>query len=172
MPGQEHKLSGIMKEMAETLLRDPQADLSSEAVHVALVLANAAWNECVGIRADRRNWRTVWEPIAAENPGMWSEFRSSDTNAMIDDLVRYKRKHYPDDHRRIIVCGMVDGNVRVEWLKAAEPGVDPSWEMQLYGLVRVGSRKEAIRFLQETRGISRKEASRRVSTIASDLRML
>jgi hypothetical protein len=49
MPEQARKLSEIMKEMAGTLLRNPAGVPSSEAVHVALLFANVAWNECVGL---------------------------------------------------------------------------------------------------------------------------
>ena len=60
---------------------------------------------------------------------------------MIDELVQYKKTHYPDDQRRILTCGISDGKIRVEWLKAAAPGVDSRWEMRLYGLVRMGERE-------------------------------
>jgi hypothetical protein len=90
---------------------------------------------------------------------------------MIDELVRYKKTHYLDDRRRILTCGIPDGKVRVEWLNPASPGVDSKWEMRLYGLVRTGKREEAMRFLQETRRMTRNEASRRVSEIAAELGM-
>jgi hypothetical protein len=171
MPEQPRKLSEIMKEMSETLLRNPAGVPSSEAAHVALFFANVAWNESVGLDHARDGYRNVWETIEAENPELWNEFKSNDINAMIDELVGYKQTHYPDDRRRILTCGIPDGKVRVEWLNAAAPGVDSRWEMQLYGLVRTGARDKAIRFLQETRRMSRSEASRRVSEIAAELRM-
>ena len=59
----------------------------------------------------------------------------------------------------------------MEWLKAAAPGVDSRWEMQLYGLVRIGEREKAIRFLQETRGMSNKEAAKQVAAVAAELGM-
>jgi hypothetical protein len=59
----------------------------------------------------------------------------------------------------------------VEWLKAAAPGIDSKWEMRLYGLVRTGEREKAIQFLQETRGISRNQASIRVAQVAAELGM-
>jgi hypothetical protein len=90
---------------------------------------------------------------------------------MIDELVRHKKAHYPDDRRRILVCGMVPGKVHVEWLNPAAPGVDSKWEMQLYGLVRTGQKERAIRFLQDTRRMSRKEASKRVAQAAAQLGM-
>jgi len=43
--------------------------------------------------------------------------------------------------------------------------------MELYGLVRTGEREKAIRFLQETRSLSRKEAVKRVAELATDLGM-
>ena len=125
--------------MSETLLRNPGGVPSSEAAHVALFFANVAWNESVGIDHAREGYRNVWETIEAENPDLWNEFKSNDINAMIDELVRYKKTHYPDDRRRILTCGIPDGKVRVEWLNAAAPGVDSKWEMQLYGLVRTGA---------------------------------
>jgi hypothetical protein len=41
--------------------------------------------------------------------------------------------------------------------------------MQVYGLVRTGSRKEAIRFLQETCGMSHTESAKKVAKIAVEL---
>jgi hypothetical protein len=169
MPEQPRKMSDIMKEMSETLLRNPSGVPSSEAAHVALLFANAAWNECVGMEHAREGYSSVWETIEAENPALWNEFKSNNIDALIDELVRYKQKHYPNDRRRILVCGMLPGKVHVEWLNPAAPSVDSKWEMQLYGLVRTGKRREAIRFLQETRGMSRNDAARKVAVIAAEL---
>jgi len=164
-------MSEIMKEMSERLLRDPGGVPSSEAAHVALLFANIAWNEAVGLDPAREGCRKVWETIEASNPALWNEFKSNDIDAMIDELVRYKQKHYPDDRRRILTCGIPDGKVRVEWLNAAAPGIDSRWEMQLYGLVRTGERDKAIRFLQETRRMSRAEATSEVARVAAQLGM-
>ncbi len=169
MTAQPRKMSEIMKEMSERLLRHPSEVPSSEAANVALFFANAAWNESIGVAHSRDSYRIVWEPIEAGNPELWNEFKSNDINALIDELVQYKKTHYPDDQRRILLCGISDGKVRVEWLKAAALGVDSRWEMQLYGLVRIGEREQAIRFLQETRGISNKEAAKRVAGVATEL---
>jgi hypothetical protein len=164
-------MSEIMKEMSEMLLRQPSKVPSSGAAHVALFFANVAWNESVGLGHSRESYRKVWETIEAENPELWNEFKSNDIDAMIDELVRYKKEHYPNDGRRILTCGIPHGKIRVEWLPAAAPGVDARWEMRLYGLVRTGEREEAIRFLQETRSLSRKEAAKRVAVLAADLGM-
>ncbi len=151
MPEKPRKMSEILKEMSERLLRNPDAVPSSEAAQVALFFANMAWNESVGLDYPREGCRNVWETIEADNPDLWNELKSKDINALIDELVRYKKDHYPDDGRRILTCGIVDGKARVQWLNAAAPGVDSKWKMRLYGLVRTGQRNEAIRFLQETR---------------------
>jgi len=162
-------MSEMLKEMSEVLLSDPYTPPTSEAAHVALFFANVAWNECVGLDHAREGYRNVWEEIEADNPTLWNEFKSNDTDAMIDELVEYKQKHFPDDKRRILSCGIPHDSIRVEWLNAAAPGVDSKWEMQLYGLVRTGARQEAIRFLQETRSLSRKDAAKRVAEVAAEL---
>lgn len=163
------KMSEIMQEMSERLLRNGRQIPSSEAAHIALFFATAAWNESAGLSGAREGYRDVWETIEADNPAAWNELKSVDVDSMIDELVRYKRTHYPDDRRRILLCGIVDGKIRVEWLPAAAPGVDAQWETRLYGLVRTGNRPGATHFLQETRKLSRAQAACRVDQIAADL---
>jgi hypothetical protein len=162
-------MSEIMKEMSEVLMRYPDNIPSSEAAHVALFFANVAWNESVGLDHAREGYRNVWEEIEADNPTLWNEFKSNDIDAIIDELAQYKQEHFPDDQRRILTCGILDGKVRVEWLPAAAPGVDPKWEMQLYGLVRAGQKEKAIHFLQETRSMSRAKAAQKVAEVAANL---
>ena len=169
MATQAGKMSDIMLEMAQVLLRDPQAMPSDEAAHVALFFANVAWNESVGLNQGREGYRNVWETIEASNPELWSEFKSNDIDGMIDELIEYKEEHFPDDQRRILSCGIPHGNVRVEWLPAVAPGVDSQWEMRLYGLVRTGKREAASHFLQETRGLSRSQAAKKVAAVAAEL---
>jgi hypothetical protein len=166
MTQQPRKLSEMMKEMAERLLRHLDADHSSEAAHVALMFANIAWNESVGLSQARKGYRSAWEMIEAENPEMWSEFKSNDIDGMIDELIEYKQQHFSDDQRRILTCGIPDGKLRVEWLPAVAPGVDSEWEMYLHALVRKGERKQAIKFLRETRRLSGQEAAKKVKKIA------
>jgi hypothetical protein len=80
-----------------------------------------------------------------------------------------KKANHPDDRRRILTCGRIGDKIHINWLDAAAPGVDSKWEMRLYGLVHTGMTEEAIRFLQETRRMSRVEAVIQVKKIASDL---
>ena len=96
------KMSEILKEMSERLLRHPDVPHTPEAAQVALMFANMAWNETVGLGNTRHGYRSAWETIEAENPEMWSEFKSTDVEAMLDELVEYKQKHFPHDQRRIM----------------------------------------------------------------------
>lgn len=169
MPHDARKLSDILKEMAEQLLRNPQGDISSEAMHVALMFANFAWNEAVGLDHPREGYRPAWEMIEKENPDMWSEFKSKDVNAMIDKLVKYKNRFFPGDERRILTCGIPDGRIRVEWLPPPTPGINSKDEMQLYGLVRTGRKDEAIRFAQQAFQSPRKIAEEMVAMAATYL---
>ncbi len=172
MTTEPRKMSDIMQEMAERLIRNPAGTPSSEAVHVALFFANVAWNECVGLDHAREGYRKVWESIEADNPALWNELKSNDIDGMVDELVQYKKAHYPDDRRRIFVCGCTpEGNIHVEWLPPAAPGVDAKWETNLYGLVRTGDEEQAIGFLKKTRGMSRAEAKMLVAKVARDLGM-
>jgi hypothetical protein len=166
---QINKMSEIMKEMAESLLRNPSKVPSSEAAHVALMFANIAWNEGIGMDLGRDGYRKAWEAIEAENPALWNELKANDSDSLIDELVQFKKAHYPDDQRRVLVCGFVKDKVHVEWLPAAAPGVDSQWEMRLYGLVRTGQPEKAIQFLQKTRRMSRTAAATRVRAIAVEL---
>jgi hypothetical protein len=163
------KMSEMLKLMSERLLRYPAQVPSSEAAHVALFFATAAWNESVGLRGAREGYRQVWESIEAGNPALWNELKSSNVNQLVDELIHYKKSHYADDRRRILLCGIVDGKIRVEWLPPAAPGVDAQWETRLYGLVRTGDRQGAIRFLQSTRRMSRHRATKRVQQVAAKL---
>jgi len=169
----DRKMSDIMEEMMEQLLRDPKATPSAEASHVALFLANAAWNECVGLGGEREGYHNVWQAIEAEKPDLWDELKSRDIDAMIDELVEYKKTHFPDDRRRILTCGGTPGGtIRVEWLSPAAPGEDAQWETHLYGLVKTGAEKEAIRFLKKTRKMSQQEALLKVMKIRMEFGMM
>jgi hypothetical protein len=58
------------------------------------MFANIAWNETVGLVHARKGYRSAGESIEAENPEMWIEFKSNNVDAMIDELVQFKKKHY------------------------------------------------------------------------------
>ncbi len=107
------------------------------------------------------------------NPALWNELKSNDIDAMIDELVEYKKAHFPDDRRRIFSGGGTSrSTVRVQWLPPAASGVHVKWETQLYGMVLAGFAEEAVRFLQKTRNLSTAEANMLVAKTARDLRMI
>ena len=87
------KLSKLMKEMAQRVLKDPSAIPSSEAVHASLLLSHVAWNRALGYPAS-----------LADYTGLPGEFEASN----------------PDDSRKTLVCGMREGNIHVEWTEAPE----------------------------------------------------
>ncbi len=165
-------LSEMLKRMLNTQLRDPERAHSPAAVQVGLYLANLAWNESLGICHPRESYRNVWETIEPDNPDLWNEFVSTDTSQMIDEMVAYKNRHFPNDKRRILTCGIVDEKIRVEWLPPANAHVDSEWELRMYGLIRIGKRKQAIRLMQETRRLSRPEATQAVDRMAMRLGMI
>ena len=76
------KMSEMLKEMSEVLMRNPDEPPSSEAAHVALFFANLAWNECVGLDHAREGCRHVWEEIEADNPTLWNEFKSNPSSTV------------------------------------------------------------------------------------------
>ena len=61
MTRQPRKMSENMKQMTESLLRNPRNVPSSEAAHVALFFANVAWNERAGLDDAREGYRKAWE---------------------------------------------------------------------------------------------------------------
>ena len=165
-------MSEILKEMSETLLRNPDKIPSSKAAHVALFFATAAWNESVGgTYSCSGGLPARMDKIETDNPALWNELKSSDVSRMIDELIDHKKSHYPNDRRRILVGGILDGKIHVQWLPPAAPGVDPQWETRLYGLVKTGDRMGAIRFLQTTPKMSRLQAAKRVDRVATELGM-
>ena len=171
-PNRPRKMSDILKEMLDRLFLDPEAAHSTEAAHVALFFANLAWNECTGLGVEREQAKSIWQSVEANNPKLWDELKSRDIDGMIDELVEYKKTHFPDDLRRILFCGGTEhGTVRVEWLQPAAPGVDVRWETQLYGIVLCGQDEESVRFLQRTRNMSAVEARIMITKCATDLGM-
>ena len=57
------KMSGILLDMSQCLLRAGGSIPSSEAAHVTLFSATAAWNESVGLADARDGYRQVWETM-------------------------------------------------------------------------------------------------------------
>jgi hypothetical protein len=106
--------------MASTVLTDPEGVPSGEAAHASLLLAHVAWERAARPSTRRPDYHPVLRQFEASNPNMWQELKSSDSETLIGSLITYKRIHYPNDDRQIVVCGMRGDNVRVEWIDPPE----------------------------------------------------
>jgi hypothetical protein len=112
----EKKMSDIFKEMAFTVLKDPQAIPSSEAAHTALLLSHVAWNRAIGVGFADAAFKGILKTFEKARPSLWEEFPTKDWKNMIEQLIEYKKMHYPDDNRVVVVCGIKDpGVIHVEW---------------------------------------------------------
>jgi hypothetical protein len=110
------KMSAIFKEMALTLFRVPEAIPSSEAAHATLLLTHVAWNRALGETFTDAECRRILRQFEKSRPALWAELRSRDWKAMINDLIAYKKEHYRDDKRIVVVCGInPKKNIHVEW---------------------------------------------------------
>ena len=107
------KLSAIMKKLAVMSFRAPTNIPSSEAAHAALLLAHVAWNRALG--HDTQAYKDLLMVFSRSNPALWSELRSRDAEALIETMRQAKEHLYPTDRRVVVVCGMREGNVHVEW---------------------------------------------------------
>jgi hypothetical protein len=116
----DRPLSAIIKDMAFTVLRRPDATPSSEAAHAALLFAHIAWNR----RTDSAtpDYRHMLGEFEASNPRLWDELTSRDPDELIAELATYREKHYRDDERYPVVCGMRDGKIHAEWIGEREHG--------------------------------------------------
>ncbi len=110
------KMSDIFKEMALMLFNVPGAIPSSEAAHAALLFAHVAWNRAIGETFPDVECRKILRKFEKSRPALWAELRSRDWKSMINDLIEYKKQHFPDDLRVVVVCGMTpQKNIHVEW---------------------------------------------------------
>lgn len=107
-----------MIEMANELLEKSSETPSSEPFHIALLLASVAWNrEVVGDDFQiNKEYNYVIKDIEKHKPNLWNEFVSSDCEAMISNLRKYKCQNYLFDTREITSCGTNEkGNIQVTW---------------------------------------------------------
>jgi len=109
------KLSAIAKDMAMTLLKSPNSVPSSEAAHAALLFVHVAWNKSLGNDDAYRNYKMILDKFEESNPALWNELKTSDHDIILNDLTHYKEKYHPSDARVIVVCGMREDDVHVEW---------------------------------------------------------
>jgi len=110
------KLSEVLKEIALASMRTSETAPSSDAAHAALLFAHIGWNRALGHRGD--GYESVLRSIGRESQAFWSELRSSDPEVLIQAAQEAKLAKYPDDRRVILVCGIPDERIHVEWCEA------------------------------------------------------
>ncbi|HET6203907.1 MAG TPA: hypothetical protein VFI25_14035 [Planctomycetota bacterium] len=110
---EERKLSAIFKDLASAMLKAPEGALSSEAMHAALLFANAGWNRSLGHPPGSLD--RLLADFEKSRPRLWDELRSRDPEELIGLAEREKRRLYSNDRRVALVCGMRRGKVHVEW---------------------------------------------------------
>ena len=112
------KMSTVILGLAEKVLAQPAERTSSEGAAAALLLAHVAWNRAVDpLGGDQIGYyQKVLGALEAENPKCLRELKTTDCEALIQDLVKIKATRYPTDDRIIRVCGITaENNVHVEW---------------------------------------------------------
>lgn len=107
------KLSDIMKELALLSFKNPKVPPSSEAAHASLLFAQVAWNRTLG--HDIKDYKELLKVFLRSNPNLWSELKYRDAEGLIEIMREAKESRYPTDSRVVLVCGMRDGNVHIEW---------------------------------------------------------
>lgn len=119
-PPKVKMMSVIMKEMiARILIGD---DPSDDASAVALFLANIAWNRAIGVPEQKG---FVKKQVARMKPpvrNFWKPFVDKDYNKLIDVLIEYKIKHYPDDDRYVAGASIaedVGDHLTVLWMQSS-----------------------------------------------------
>ena len=117
------EMSEIFKEMALTVMKDPKSTPSSEAAHTALLLAHVAWNRAIGETFTDLECKRILRKFEKSRRSLWIELKSRDWNSLISALIEYKIKNYPEDMRIVVICGMREGNIHVEWIQTPKPSM-------------------------------------------------
>jgi hypothetical protein len=77
------------------------------------LLAHVAWNRALG--HDMRDCHEVLNALLRVRPSLWPELRSRDTEAPIAAVRQGKERFFPAHRRIVLVCGLVEGKVHMEW---------------------------------------------------------
>jgi len=107
------KLSEAIKKIAENMLSKPNRIPSSEAAHAAILFAHAGWNRALGHPLD--GYERVLAAFEKERPSLWRELKSRSAEDLIAFAETEKTRLWANDRRVILVCGIPDGKVHVEW---------------------------------------------------------
>lgn len=110
-------MSTILKEMALTVLVEPELVPSSEAAAATLLLSHVAWQRANGDNLPAKTYPSFLAELENVYPEFWRELKSKNPEEIIAGLVAYKEQHYLCDTRKIVTCSSFDQKVRVEWTK-------------------------------------------------------
>ncbi len=127
LPQAMQKMSKVLLGLAERVLAQPAEKTSGEGCAAALLLAHVAWNRAVApLGGDQvGHYRKLLSALKAENPKCLQELKSTDCEAMIQELVDLKRALYPADDRIIRLCALTpQQTVRVEWRQRGVEGTN------------------------------------------------
>ena len=121
MRKKQKKMSEIFKELALIVMKDQKSIPSSEAAHTALLLAHVAWNRANGETFTDLECKRIIRKFEKSRRSLWIELQSRDWKELINELVQYKNKNYPEDKRIVVICGMKEGNIHVDWMQPPKP---------------------------------------------------
>ena len=110
------KGSEIAKEFMEQIVIDNDG-YDMEAVNVALLFFQLAWNaEVEGHAVNFAPFESALKEIEASHGNLWGEFVSPNKELMVNKLRSYKKTHYADDNRVIVLAGINErGNIEISF---------------------------------------------------------
>jgi hypothetical protein len=156
------KLSDIMRELVEAVLRDPRAERTPAAVEAALLLAHVAWNRALGRPAEEVQYRPMLADLERTDPGFWDELADNDAERLIERLMALKQARYPQDDRVIQLAVLSAGHVHVEWYEGEDirecDRIATGHLARMLELILAGDQAEAVRHTCRTTGMSPDEA--------------
>jgi hypothetical protein len=112
------RVSKALKRLALMSLRNPKAVPSAAAAHAALLFAHVGWN--AALEHGVEGYERVLAQFTSTEPDLWAELRSADPAVLIEEARQAKLRLYPNDRRVILVCGIRDHQVHVEWCEGRD----------------------------------------------------
>jgi hypothetical protein len=117
---EKEKLSEIIIELTELVLKKSGREISSESAIAATVVASTAWNLTFDPRMSIDNAKSdVSKNLARlgrDNPRLLDGLKSRDPETLLNLATEEIRRSYPDDSRIIISCEhTLQGTLRVSW---------------------------------------------------------
>jgi hypothetical protein len=108
-------LSGIITELAFLGLAEGCQQPTAQARSLCVALASSAWNQAVGLLHNHPQILQIIRELAADDPSVWNDLRTTDWREIHNRMISYKLRNYPHDCRKIARYGYVDGKVHIEY---------------------------------------------------------